>query len=602
MTRDLRQYLQHPDKLFRRVRDEHGLLKLSQAAKDFHPGRGVYRSSYMNARRLAATETNIAYRTADHLRWQKMDFVVGIEIVLSNNHTIRLQPGEKTSDLPGQMRADGTPKANAVRTLTDICDTLAGRYSKDFKFTGWHPHCRCRAVTILKTEEEMARDTQRILDGRQPSADSANAVTDTPEAFKGWVENNRDRIANGHSLPYFIRDNAKYTGITAKQARASSTTLGIAAERHAKRTIAQIQDIKRRYWERFEPDYLTDEQKLANIEAYLQIEKDLGIKRGRPMSHEQANKMHGNPHYGESKAYSVNCQTCVVAYELRLRGFDVSALPNTAGSALSKLSKATHTAWQNITREDIPVIARTTLDRYGHIKQPPLKWAKVSAAMTETGRYHIAWRWKRKRSGHIITAERLPDRSLRFYDPQNGMSGALDLYKKDIAGNVRIYRVDNLAPNANIVKDVLTKGETKAATGTAAQGGISGGIETKAIFERAKQIKSLVQREGIDPIVLPTLNKTAEVSIKKVKEWCNQPHRHIAEKNELILHIRDIIAKAKYVGCGIDKHDHTCIAHLYEIEINGDPSWVVFREYRNGKMQLHGISDSPDIVKNVTKK
>ena len=602
MTRDLRQYLQHPDKLFRRVRDEHGLLKLSQAAKDFHPGRGVYRSSYMNARRLAATETNIAYRTADHLRWQKMDFVVGIEIVLSNNHTIRLQPGEKTSDLPGQMRADGTPKANAVRTLTDICDTLAGRYSKDFKFTGWHPHCRCRAVTILKTEEEMARDTQRILDGRQPSADSANAVTDTPEAFKGWVENNRDRIANGHSLPYFIRDNAKYTGITAKQARASSTTLGIAAERHAKRTIAQIQDIKRRYWERFEPDYLTGEQKLANIEAYLQIEKDLGIKRGRPMSHEQANKMHGNPHYGESKAYSVNCQTCVVAYELRLRGFDVSALPNTAGSALSKLSKATHTAWQNITREDIPVIARTTLDRYGHIKQPPLKWAKVSAAMTETGRYHIAWRWKRKRSGHIITAERLPDRSLRFYDPQNGMSGALDLYKKDIAGNVRIYRVDNLAPNANIVKDVLTKGETKAATGTAAQGGISGGIETKAIFERAKQIKSLVQRDGIDPIVLPTLNKTAEVSIKKVKEWCNQPHRHIAEKNELILHIRDIIAKAKYVGCGIDKHDHTCIAHLYEIEINGDPSWVVFREYRNGKMQLHGISDSPDIVKNVTKK
>ena len=148
------------------------------------------------------------------------------------------------------------------------------------------------------------------------------------------------------------------------------------------------------------------------------------------MSHEQANKMHGNPHYGESKAYSVNCQTCVVAYELRLRGFDVSALPNTADSALSKLSKATHTAWQGITREDISVIAKTTLDKYGHIKQPPLKWVKVSAAMTETGRYHIAWRWKRKRSGHIITAERLPDGSLRFYDPQNGMSGALDLYKK----------------------------------------------------------------------------------------------------------------------------------------------------------------------------
>lgn len=487
MTRDLRQYLQHPDKLFRRVRDEHGLLKLFQAAKDFHPGRGVYRSSYMNARRLAATETNIAYRTADHLRWQKMDFVVGIEIVLSNNHTIRLQPGEKGSDLSGQMRADGTPKANAVRTLTDICDTLAGRYPKDFKFTGWHPHCRCRAVTILKTEEEMARDTRRILDGRQPSADSANAVTDTPEAFKGWVENNRDRIANGHSLPYFIRDNAKYTGISTAQTRTPQTPLDIAAARHAKRTAAQIQDIKRRYWERFEPDYLTDEQKLANIEAYLQIEKDLGIKRGRPMSHEQANEQHGNPHYGESKGYEVNCQTCVVAYELRLRGFDVSALPNTTGSALEKLARATYTAWQGIEKADIPVFARRVLDKHGRIKQPPIKWKEVSAAMAETGRYHIAWRWKRMRSGHIITAERLPDGRVRFYDPQNGKSGVFARYKQDIAGSVEVYRVDTLAPNANVVKDVLTNGEAKATAGAAAQGGITGKIDYSKVWPLRKE-------------------------------------------------------------------------------------------------------------------
>lgn len=34
MTRDLRQYLRHPDKLFRRVRDEHGLLKLSTSTRD----------------------------------------------------------------------------------------------------------------------------------------------------------------------------------------------------------------------------------------------------------------------------------------------------------------------------------------------------------------------------------------------------------------------------------------------------------------------------------------------------------------------------------------------------------------------------------------
>ncbi len=183
MTRSLRQYLQHPDKLFRRVRDKHGNLRLSKAAQAFHPGRGVYRSSYKNARRLASTETNMAYRTSDHLRWQQMDFVVGIEIRLSNNHTL-----------------NGVP-------LTDICDTLKGRYPKDFKFVGWHPHCRCHVVTILKTEEEMQQDTQRILAGEKPEKGSVNAVRDVPAAFKGWVEEHAGRIKMGGNLPYFLRDN-----------------------------------------------------------------------------------------------------------------------------------------------------------------------------------------------------------------------------------------------------------------------------------------------------------------------------------------------------------------------------------------------------------
>lgn len=239
MSRDLRDYLQHPDKLFRRVRDQHGLLRLSQAAKDYHPGQGVYRSSYKNARRLAATETNIAYRTNDYLRWQQMDFVVGIEIQLSNNHTILLQPGERTDD-KSQQRADGSPKANAVRPLTDICDTLQGRYPKDFKFTGWHPHCRCRAITILKTEDEMAKDTERILAGKQPTKDSVNTVRDVPDAFKQWVEKNTTRIENARNLPYFIQDNKKRVdGILGKFV--AKTPAEAAAERHAKRDPEAIQ-------------------------------------------------------------------------------------------------------------------------------------------------------------------------------------------------------------------------------------------------------------------------------------------------------------------------------------------------------------------------
>ena len=68
----------------------------------------------MNARRLAVTETNLAYRTADYDRYQLFDFVVGIEIHLSGNHTCKGVKGD----------------------FFDICDELQGKYPKDFKFTG----------------------------------------------------------------------------------------------------------------------------------------------------------------------------------------------------------------------------------------------------------------------------------------------------------------------------------------------------------------------------------------------------------------------------------------------------------------------------------
>ena len=180
MTRDLKQYLRHPDKLFRRVRDEHGQLQLSKAAKAYHPGRGVYRSSYKNARRLTATETNMAYRTADYERWQQLDFVVGIKIEPSvNNHE------------------------------TDICDDLAGKYPKDFKWTGWHPHCRCHALTILKTEKELDADTERILNGEEPSQESVNKVEAMPENFSKWIEKNQERIEKAKTLPDWIKDRKK---------------------------------------------------------------------------------------------------------------------------------------------------------------------------------------------------------------------------------------------------------------------------------------------------------------------------------------------------------------------------------------------------------
>lgn len=226
MSRDERQYLRYPDKLFRRVRDEHGNLRLSKAAKAFHPGQGVYRSSYKNALRLTATETNIAYRTADFLRVQDLDFVVGIEVRLSNNHTLNGRP------------------------FFDICDELAGKYPKDFKFTGWHPFCRCHSIKILKTEEEFFADEQRLLAGEELGGESLNRVGDVPPQFKEWVRDNRERITKARAKgteAYFLRDNKLYVdGILDTKPNA----LQIAAKRHAARTPEQIEAIRKAWEER----------------------------------------------------------------------------------------------------------------------------------------------------------------------------------------------------------------------------------------------------------------------------------------------------------------------------------------------------------------
>lgn len=192
LSREVRRYLKQPNMLFRKVRDKHGVLHLSKRAKAYHPGRGVYRSSVKNALRMVATETNIAYRSAGYLNTKASPWIVGIRIVLSNNHTCKDSQG-------------------VAQPFTDICDKLAGRYPKDFKFTGWHPNCRCHIEYIHKTDAEVERDTRRMLRGEKPieAHESKNYVGELPKSFKDWYDSNKERISRSKTTPYFIEDNKK---------------------------------------------------------------------------------------------------------------------------------------------------------------------------------------------------------------------------------------------------------------------------------------------------------------------------------------------------------------------------------------------------------
>ena len=193
IAKDLRRFLIEPNKLFRRVRNkETGALELSAAAKAYHPGQGVYRSSYKNALRMARTELKAAQCEAAWQSAQSNPLIVGWEIRLSNNHT---------------TLRDGKPCP-----FHDMCDELQGVYPKAFRFRGWHPHCRCEMLPIIARPSDRKELYRRIFkgDAKERASWSPRAVEEVPQVFTDWVEKNRARARGWRTLPRFITDNPAY--------------------------------------------------------------------------------------------------------------------------------------------------------------------------------------------------------------------------------------------------------------------------------------------------------------------------------------------------------------------------------------------------------
>lgn len=130
LAKDIKKYLNEPNKRFRRVRDKFGNLAPSKNALQYNPGQGVYRSSQANALRLAKETINRAYRESDHLRWQQTPFIIGY----------KLRNSERKA------------------TICDICQRMNGTiFPKSYKFLGLHIGCLCTAIAIMCSDEEFDR-------------------------------------------------------------------------------------------------------------------------------------------------------------------------------------------------------------------------------------------------------------------------------------------------------------------------------------------------------------------------------------------------------------------------------------------------------------
>ena len=418
ISQDLRQILNEPDKRFRRVKDKEGKLVMSQPMKNYHPGQGIYRSSKMNALRLTATSTNMSYRTADYERWSKQDFILGIEIHRSANN----------------------------RGPCKICDAMVGKYPKTFKFIGFHPFCICFATPITMEPDNFA---DFLLNDTVPQE---QVITDIPKTAKDFVDENK----NGVQSAFWYKDNFSKEGDLQRERTPQPTTPEVIKVSRTKRikTDAEKNDIQKRWDDRFVRNF-----------NQSKIEQKIGIKRGEDMTFEEANELRGNIGYGEGREFSVNCQSCVVANELRRRGYDVTALPNLKkeGNIPYELSGKTNWAWidpetmqtpekkqaggQYVSGLDIKSKTLTQLNK------------ELNELTKEAGRYHIDFMWKDGKGGHIITVDRLENGSIRIYDPQIGRLGDWKVISKDISlkYGVNVLRVDNLLVNIDIIDRIVRK-------------------------------------------------------------------------------------------------------------------------------------------------
>lgn len=152
-----------------------------------------------------------------------------------------------------------------------------------------------------------------------------------------------------------------------------------------------------------------------------------------------------NPNFDKSGTYAEytqNCQRCVVAYELRRRGYDVTALPTYEGDTLPTTRVIGNTKWgrwQGAFQKASPenVGGRTTSNIVNNIE-------KRMKSFGDGARGVVSVTYKKSNRGHVFNVEQRKGRTY-FVDAQTGERMWIDNFMKIVnRSTVTLTRTDNL--------------------------------------------------------------------------------------------------------------------------------------------------------------
>ena len=181
------------------------------------------------------------------------------------------------------------------------------------------------------------------------------------------------------------------------------------------------------------------------------MQNAVGVKRGKAIPINEA-ATGANPHYNDGWSYHINCQRCVQAYELRRRGYNVTAMP--------KPQSGNTVFWGSECFNGFGASQFDAMRAYTH-NQTEAAVKKELASAPDGARYSIYIRWKRSHSAHVFIAEK-QNGIIRYIDPQDGTMDASGYFANGSRGKFGFFRMDDkpLTTDESIIKTTVEKGGT----------------------------------------------------------------------------------------------------------------------------------------------
>ena len=433
-------------------------------------GMGVYRSARKNALRVARTEINAAYHKARNERWQNEPFVVGQYIHVSPQHNIddicndlegrypkdfdwrswhsncmctsdpitiqgeekkefykRLMAGEDMSNYVGRFAVKDVPDYYK-QYIKDHSEAIIKSYKKGN--LAWHLQDNKKYWVNLLSAAERKEIGLKAISSKESimkAAEARHAKRDAKAIQKAWTYRRmtmyEDKMDKLRSKLTYSKD--ILSGALAKRYEAvyyavqSPNSWSVANVEHLYKRFANGVAIRER-WDKLLWDGFTKEQ----IQNCRELEKKLGILKGRPMNWERADQQNANPNYlpGIKNGYQNNCATCSPTYMLRLWGFNVTAR-SSSNSAVDYLSHGVN-SWKKWLNKDGSKATWVKLSEWKDVKKykemTTLRYKEfINETCKEEGVYEMSIGWSNtKGDGHSTIIQRFKDGSLKRVDAQ----------------------------------------------------------------------------------------------------------------------------------------------------------------------------------------